>query len=208
VPVERVEFGSLSIAYDADVLRPRQWTVAQSSWAAELLARTGAGPVLELCSGVGQIGLLAVSAEPRDLVMVDANPRAAELARLNIEAAALPFAVEVRLGLMDEVMRPGERFVGVIADPPYLPSASLDRYPEDPTLAIDGGVDGLDLAWACLRVAAAHLEQDGWVLLQLATRGQAADIEARIVGEPLGLEPIEVREYERGVVQHLARRGR
>ena len=140
--------------------------------------------------------------------MVDANPRAVELARLNIEAAALPSAVEVRLGAMDEVMRPGERFVGVIADPPYMPSESLDRYPEDPTLAIDGGVDGLDVAWACLRVAATHLKQGGWVLLQLATRGQAADIEARIVREPLGLEPIEVREYERGVVQHLVRRGR
>ena len=43
-----------------------------------------AGDVLELCSGAGQIGLLAVADSPgRRLVCVDVNPAAAELTTAN-----------------------------------------------------------------------------------------------------------------------------
>ena len=61
-------FGSLRINFDARALRPREWTTAQSDWAAELLPRLPAGPVLELCAGAGQIGRLAVLDSTRRLV--------------------------------------------------------------------------------------------------------------------------------------------
>ncbi|MBI2244007.1 MAG: methyltransferase, partial [Nocardioides sp.] len=58
---ETMGFGPLRITFDGRVLRPRPWTAAQSEWAAEILADAPAGPVLELCAGAGQIGLLAVA---------------------------------------------------------------------------------------------------------------------------------------------------
>ena len=64
---ERMAFGGLTIAYDDRVLRPREWTTAQSDWAAELMVTAPGGPVLELCSGAGHIGLLAVAASGRRL---------------------------------------------------------------------------------------------------------------------------------------------
>src|SRR5689334_1747601 len=73
-PLREHDFSGLRIQYDDEVLAPRDWTAEQSRWAAELIREAGPGPVLELCAGVGHIGLLAVHLVPRPLVCVDANP--------------------------------------------------------------------------------------------------------------------------------------
>src|SRR5699024_7867451 len=76
-------FGGLTISYDHRVMEPRPWTQGQSSWAAELLAKAPAGPVLELCAGVGHIGLVAVQDTQRDVVMVDFSPVTEQFAQHN-----------------------------------------------------------------------------------------------------------------------------
>ncbi len=63
----QMDFGHLRIAYDARVLTPRPWTEAQSTWAAEVMTDAPEGPVLEVCCGAGQIGLLAISRVARRL---------------------------------------------------------------------------------------------------------------------------------------------
>jgi release factor glutamine methyltransferase len=200
--LQQLRFGELTIGFDHQVLRPREWTTAQSRWAADLLSTSPEGPVLELCAGVGQIGLLAVWKQPRELVMVDANARACELARRNADEAGLS-GVEVRHGRLEESLGPDEWFVGVIADPPWVPRDSVDRYPEDPTSAIDGGPEGLDVALACIEVAARHLVAGGWLLLQLGTRDQAGKLAAAAARHDL--KRVELREYDRGVVLQLTR---
>jgi release factor glutamine methyltransferase len=194
-----MEFAHLTIQYDDRVLRPRPWTATQSRWAAELIRRAPDGPVLELCTGAGHIGLLAVALEPRPLVAVDLDPVACHYARTNAEASGLSSLVEVREAALEEALAPDERFAVVIADPPWVPRESVDRYPEDPTLAIDGGPDGLDLARSCLRVAARHLVPGGPVLLQVGDREQAEALAGEL--EPLGgLVLREVRCYPRGTL--------
>jgi release factor glutamine methyltransferase len=201
---EQMTFGTLDIAYDDRVLRPRRWTTTQSQWAAELLAEVPAGPVLELCSGAGQIGLLAVAGSDRRLVCVDASEAACEFALVNARSAGMADRVEVRLGPLDEALAPDERFPLVIADPPWVPGAETGRFPEDPLTAIDGGPDGLDVARACLRVVAGHLVPGGAAVLQLGTREQAGRLgqEARELGD---LVLSEVRQHERGVLVRVDR---
>ncbi|HET7068175.1 MAG TPA: class I SAM-dependent methyltransferase [Nocardioides sp.] len=200
-----MDFGGLSITYDERVLRPRPWTVAQSRWAAELLAELPDGPVLELCSGAGQIGLAAVARAGRDLVCVDLNPAAVELARLNAEAAGLRRRVTVREGRLAEAVREGEHFPLVIADPPWVETSRTGRYPEDPLEAIDGGHDGLTVACECLAVIEAHLSDDGAALLQLGSVDQVAALMSLGSGS---LRALEVRRYDGGAVAHLARSDR
>jgi methylase of polypeptide subunit release factors len=200
-------FGSLRIGFDERVLEPRPWTTSQSRWAADLLRHAPDGPVLELCSGVGHIGLLAVTFQPRDLVMVDGDETACDYARANVAANPPACTVEVRQGRIDEAVAPHERFAGIIADPPWVPSADVGRFPEDPSTAIDGGADGMAVAWSCIDVVARHLDDGGWALLQLGTERQAALTRRRLEETPsLDLEVVEVRSYgDRGVVVHLAR---
>ena len=204
-PAEEVTpFGHLTIRFDERVLRPRAWTTAQSAWGAELLRDAPPGPVLELCSGAGQIGLLTVAGTDRCLVCVDLNPVACGYIRRNAADAGLAEQVEVREGGIDEVVAPDERFALVVADPPWVRRHDTGRFPEDPLLAIDGGDDGLSVAWLCVRAASQHLLPGGSALLQLGTREQAETV-GRGLAEHGDLVLAEVRDYERGVVARLLR---
>ena len=198
-------FGHLQIAYDDRVLEPRAWTAMQSRWAASLLGSVPPGPVLELCAGAGQIGLLAVADSDRTLVCVDLNPAACELTRENASTAGLLERVEVRHGRISEVLEPHERFALVVADPPWVPSSGVGRFPEDPLLAIDGGDTGLDVARECVDAVVAHLLPGGVALLQLGTTEQADEVGRWLDAVP-DLALGEVRPHEdRGVVALLVR---
>jgi methylase of polypeptide subunit release factors len=169
--------GGLAVEYDASVLEPRPWTAAQARWAAELSPGLPDGPLLELCTGVGHIGLLAATLTGRDAVLVDASPAAVAFARRNArQVGAAGVTIEVRHGPMTEVLSDGERFPLVLADPPYLRSEDVATYPDDPPAAVDGGPDGLSLARTCLSVAARHLADDGALVIQLRDAGQAGEL--------------------------------
>src|SRR4051794_32540122 len=59
-PIRSCAFGPIMVDYDARVLTPRDWTLGQSEWAAELARGFDvAGRMLELCAGAGHIGLAA-----------------------------------------------------------------------------------------------------------------------------------------------------
>lgn len=169
-PLSTMTFGPLRIDYDETVLRPRGWTRSQALWASDLLVRLPRGPVLELCTGAGHIGLLAVHGHDRTLVAVDASPEACAWARSN--AAVNGIDVDVREGEMTTVLRDGERFGLILADPPWVPHDDIDRFPEDPTTAIDGGDDGLGVARTCVELIGVHLAEGGAALLQLGSTGQ------------------------------------
>lgn len=130
--VEEVSFDGLSIRVDDRVLRPRGWTVLQSAWATELLGRLPPGPVLELCCGAGQIGLAAVRRTTRALVCVDRDPVAAAYAAENAVAAGMADRVELRTGDLAAAVGAGEAYPLVLADPPWVPRALVQRHPGGP----------------------------------------------------------------------------
>jgi release factor glutamine methyltransferase len=201
-------FGPLDITYDERVLTPREWTARQSEWAAQLAGEVPEGDVLELCSGAGHIGLLALclirrSDPRRRLVCVDVNPAAAELTMMNAEAAGLAASVETRCADLATAIAPGETFPLVIADPPWVLSADIGRFPDDPELAIDGGADGLDLARVCLDVIRAHLAPGGAAVLQLGYAEQVGALASALASS--GLKVVEQRSEERGVLVRLSR---
>lgn len=202
---EQIAFGSLTIAFDDRVLRPREWTAAQSEWAADLMVRAPGGPVLELCAGAGHIGLLAVAVTGRRLVCVDSSPVACDYARANAVAAGIADRVEVREGRLETALQADEQFPVIIADPPWVPRDMTRQFPEDPLSAIDGGADGLDVARACLTVVADHLAPGGSAVLQLGTTAQADDLRTEPAFADGRLEMTEVRQHVRGALVRIDR---
>jgi len=197
------EFGPLTVSYDGRVLTPRPWTFAQSRWAAELAADVPPGPILELCAGAGHIGLAAAVLADRDLVQVEADPVAARFALSNAEHAGRADRVQVREALIETALEPDERFGLIVADPPYLLSDDVARWPEDPQVAIDGGTDGLDVIKQCLAVASEHLTTDGLLLLQVAGPAQDArvrDLLAAIPAASLAHRDTRVVDDERAIM--------
>jgi methylase of polypeptide subunit release factors len=171
-------FGPLDVEYDARVLVPRDWTLLQSTWAADLARTAAPGPILELFAGAGHIGLAAAVLADRYLVQVEVDPVAAEYARRNAAGAGRADQVEIRAVPVADALGPDETFPLIVADPPYLRSGELSRWPDDPVRAIDGGLDGLDLIRSCIGIAEQHLALSGQLLLQVAGAGQAAQLRA------------------------------
>jgi release factor glutamine methyltransferase len=163
-------FGPVEVAFDRSVLRPRPWTLAQSEWAAEVLSPGDV--LLEVGCGAGHIGLAAAKLSGCRLVQIDRDPAACHWAGVNAAANGCGDLVEQRCGTADDVVAAGEVFDVVLADPPYVPSADVALYPEDPPGAIDGGPDGLGEVRSFLRAVAGHLAPDGSVLLQVRGAGQ------------------------------------
>lgn len=99
-----------------------------------------------------------------------------------------------------------ERFRIIIADPPWVPTASVGRFPEDPRGAIDGGPDGLDVTRACVQVIADHLSQAGSAIVQLGSHAQSAMLADHVAQRPgLDLLVVARREFPGGVLVRLVR---
>lgn len=199
-----VDFGGLTISYDDSVLEPRGWTLHQSLWGVQLLPEVPEGPVLELCSGAGQIGLALAARSTRRLVCVDASPAAASYTASNAEAAGLGDRVEIRLERMSEALESGERFPLIIADPPWVRRSETSRFPDDPLSAIDGGDDGLELARDCVILIGRHLADGGAALLQVGSTDQVQSLGPTL--RSAGVDVVETRVFgERGALVLLAR---
>ena len=194
-----VDFEGLRIRTDPEVLVPRDWTAAQSYWAAELARNAPPGPILEVCAGAGHLGLLTAHLTGRDLVAVDLSPVAGSLVQQNAEDAGIE--VDVRIGDMAAVLGPQEYFPVMVVDPPWVRSREVDGFPEDPALAIDGGEDGLRLVRACVGVIAVHLAPQGAAVLQV---GPDQEEEAAMIARAQGLVVKDVRDFPRGCLIHLA----
>lgn len=203
VSTEVAHFGDLEILWDRRVLRPRPWTTAQSHWAAALAARCPEGPMLELCCGAGQIGLLAASLTGRPLIQVDRDPVAAAYVRRNAAATGVPS--DVREASFTDALAPEEKVALVILDPPWVPSDRVTEHPDDPVGAIDGGVEGTDQLVLGLGVALRHLLPGGHVVAQVGDLDQVDVVRAVLAG--LGSSDgadrqrwavVEMRDYRPG----------
>jgi methylase of polypeptide subunit release factors len=201
VTAAALRFGPIDVVFDDTVLRPRLWTLAQSEWAAEL---ADGRPMLELGCGAGHIGLAAAALSGAPMVQVDRDATACRWAELNAEANGLAQRVEQRCGTPGDVLAAGERFGVVIADPPYVPSAEVSLYPDDPVGAIDGGPDGLDSVRSFLAGVAGHVDAAGSVLLQVRGLDQVDQLRAWL-GNPSSppFDVADARSY--GDVRALAR---
>lgn len=128
------------------------------------------GTILDLCTGSGCLAILAAEAFPDAIVTAsDISPAALAVARRNLELHHREDIDLIEADLFDSDAF--EQYDLIICNPPYVNELSMDDLPpeflSEPELALAGGADGMALVRRILQRAAAHLNPQGSLVLEI-----------------------------------------
>ena len=200
LPLEHVlgwaEFCAVRIVVDPGVFVPRprsEFLVAEAA----AIARRGVegdvreadhprGPVVvvDLCCGSGAVGAaLAASVAGVEVYAVDVDPAAVSCARRNLPGGRVfegdlyePLPASLR-GRVDVL----------VANAPYVPTEAVGLLPPEarmyePRVALDGGLDGLEIVRRVAAGAASWLTPGGHLLVETSADQAPAASEAFVLG--------------------------
>jgi len=165
------DFYGVRIAVNQNVLIPRPETEELVEKAlAEIKCRQEDRrevKALDLCTGSGAIAVVVAKKTGAKVLATDISGAAVDVARANAlnEGADVEFAVGDLWSAADGV------YDVIISNPPYIPTADIESLDEkvknfEPSLALDGGNDGLDFYRRIEKCLDSHLAAGGVLLLE------------------------------------------
>ena len=169
-----VDIAGLRLAVAHGVFVPRQRTAriarAAAAIAAAIAATREHPVVVEACCGVAPIVALVSARVPTaTIIAFDIDPAAVAVASRNLAPSAI-VQVGSALAAMPPALR--GRVDLIAAVPPYVPNGERrlmphDTFTNEPSAAVLGGDDGLDVARALIAEAPQWLASGGRILLEL-----------------------------------------
>lgn len=172
------EFFGLDFLVSPQVLIPRPETELLVEKALAWLERHPERRLAaDVGAGSGCIAIsLAVHQPDLQLVATDCSPEALQIARQNAGRHGVSERICFQLADLLHLQAPANLPAGfdlIAANLPYIPSQTLRElavYGREPSLALDGGPDGLDLIRRLLAQAPALLTPGGLMLLEIEYR--------------------------------------
>ena len=184
LPLELVvgwaEFRGLRIAVEPGVFVPRRRTEFLVEQA--LAQVLDASVVVDLCCGSGAVGVaLAAALGDVELHAADIDPAAVRCALRNVGAAGGHVHEGDLFAALPAVLR--GRIDILAANVPYVPTGQVGLLPaeareHEPLVALDGGVDGLDVLRRVAAEAPHWLAPGGCLLVETSERQAPAALDA------------------------------
>jgi len=191
-------FFGLDFAVSPAVLIPRPETeLLVEETLGWLDAHPEAKTVLDVGTGSGCIAITLATRKPwLRITASDLSPEALEIAKQNAKTLQVEDQITFRQA---NLLAPGDQsFDLVCANLPYIPSAKLEQVNTlgfEPTLALDGGTDGLSLIRRLLEQLPPRLNCPGLVLLET---------EATLGAQTLALAKLAFPQADIRLLQDLA----
>lgn len=180
----RAPFRSMELAVGPGVFVPRPETELVVQFAIDALqAVPGERPIgVDLGSGSGAIALaMATEVSHAAIFAAENSPEAYPWTRRNFDESGADNATLEFVDLADAFPELDGTVDVVISNPPYIPAAAIPRDPEvrlfDPSHALYGGEDGLDVVRQVSQVGLRLLHRGGTLVLEHGEL-QAAEIAA------------------------------
>ena len=170
------EFFGLEFDITKDVLIPRPETellVEKAITWLQAASKIHPGQrVADIGTGSGSIAVtLAMHIPDARILATDISPAALQVAKHNAEKFHVHHQIEfVECDLLPALNVEHSTFNVICANLPYIPTETLLHLPiygREPTLALDGGVDGLDLYRRLFKIAPGWLAPHGMMLLEI-----------------------------------------
>ena len=168
------EFYGYTLKVDNRVLIPRPETEELCAWALESVKEQS--KVLDLCTGSGAIAITVAKKTSAEVYASDISEDALVLASEN----ASENQAEITFIHSDLFNSIEGRFDIIISNPPYIPTSDIENLEVcvkdyEPRLALDGGLDGLDVYRKIAKQASEYLTDDGLLFMEFGA-GQAEEI--------------------------------
>jgi ribosomal protein L3 glutamine methyltransferase len=128
--------------------------------------------VLDLCTGSGCIGItLALLNSQINIDLIDVSPEALEVATINVNNYHMKDRIRcVQSDLFENVQN---KYDLIITNPPYVSTseykASPVEFKKEPKIALEAGLDGLDIIKRIISEAKDYLNKDGKLIAEVGT---------------------------------------
>ena len=212
--LEEWDFYGMTLYVNRDVLIPRDDTCAVTELAMKRALYLDQDPrILDLCTGSGCIGL-AIARKVKDarVTLADISREALAVAKRNAAAMKLTGRVSC---IQANALQAPSAFLGtfdlIVSNPPYVRSGDMANLQPsvrdfEPSLALDGGADGLDFYRSIASRYGRALKPGGWLCFEFGM-GQGDEVCAIL--EENGYEIVERKtdfnEIERAVLAQKRR---
>lgn len=129
--------------------------------------------VLDLCTGSGCLAILAARIFPEAQIdAVDLSADALEVARRNVADSGFEDRIALHQGDLFAPLKT-RKYDVILTNPPYVDAEAMaalpPEYRAEPSMALAGGDDGLDIVRRILKESAKHLTPEGGLLCEFGT---------------------------------------
>ena len=163
------EFMRLDFYVDENVLIPRQDTEILVEEVINSCDKNKDYKILDLCTGSGAIGVsLAKYIQNSYLTCTDISSIALEIAKKNAKENNIENIEFIQSDMFENI---NKKFDIIVSNPPYIAKSvikTLDKeVQKEPSIALDGGIDGLDFYKIIANNAHTYLQKNGLIFLEI-----------------------------------------
>lgn len=166
------EFMGMEFFVNENVLIPRPDTEVLVEEVLKLIDRKNNLSIIDMCTGSGAIAIsIAKYSENNKIYAVDISNSALEVAKKNAIKNGVDKKIEFINSDMFENIDESKKFDIIVSNPPYIETkiiSSLDKQVQnEPKIALDGGVDGLNFYRNILINSKKYLKENGVIAMEI-----------------------------------------
>lgn len=166
------EFMGMDFYVDENVLIPQPDTEILVEEVLNLIEKQEKLSLLDMCTGSGAIAVsIAKNTNNCKVYAVDISNTALEVAKKNAIKNEVDEKIEFINSNMFEKLDINKKFDIIVSNPPYIETDTIKQLEiqvqNEPKIALDGGVDGLDFYRNILANSKRYLKQNGTIAMEI-----------------------------------------
>lgn len=168
--IKKQEFMKMDFYVDENVLIPRADTEIVVQEAINIINDNKLNNILDMCTGSGAIAIsIAKYTSANKIVAVDISKKSLSIAKKNATQNEVIDKLEfVNSNMFKNI---NDKYDLIISNPPYIRKQDINNLDEivkkEPLIALDGGDDGLSFYRIIEQEAYNHLNEDGYLVLEI-----------------------------------------